>query len=147
MPTPLKSGPKLLPTSRRRTSSKVSSPIFLESPATLFKSSSWSTTRTPSFVTPTSSSIQSAPLSMAASNAGIVFSGASDESPLWAVISTFSSQLSTFGPSVFPFWLSAFRPSIFPFQRSAAQAAVAASPAITRAHTMAAVICLIFIFI
>ena len=70
-------------------SSRVISRIVPSCPMRRFKLLSWNTTGTLSLVSFTSSSIQSAPLSMAFSKAGIVFSSAFIESPLWAVISTF----------------------------------------------------------
>ena len=89
---PPKAGPILSAGWTAFISSSVRSRIFASFPMIRFKLQSWKTTGTLSFVSFTSSSIQSEPLSIAFSKAGSVFSSAFKESPLWAVISTWSIQ-------------------------------------------------------
>ena len=76
------------PTSSCWSSAQVRSAILRATPEMRFASASWKTTRRPSFESQRSSSIASAFCSQASFIAASVFSGASNEAPRWAMIST-----------------------------------------------------------
>ena len=118
--SPANSFPNQDPPSNFWISSNVRSLTLLFTPATRSKVVSWHRTTTPSAVSCTSISAQSAISSTAASRAAMVFSGAEDELPLWAVISV---RAATELARNVPFIPASIRPSppIRPHAASAAR--------------------------
>ena len=92
--SPANSAPRRRPISRFRISANVSSAIVRGSPAIRMRSRSCVTTITPSAVSCTSSSITSAPASIALRKAFMLFSGAERDAPRCATttICSFSSS-------------------------------------------------------